>query len=148
MKKFTFELATLLTIRTREEERIMRELAEKNRQILDQQNVLDRTAEELRELQASERKRRSEQESVMELRYSVAYRYKLKADLLNIGRGIQGLQAEAEEIRIRLTRATQAKKALEMVKAKKLAAWKKEATRKEQNFIDDVAQQRYIANGR
>jgi len=148
MKRFTFELAALLTLRRREEERVMMELADKNREIIGKQQELDGVTADLKALQASEKKRRDGNETVLELRYSVAYRYKLKADMLALGRSIQDLLSEAETIRARLTKATQTRKALEMVREKKHAAWKKEASRREQNFIDDVSQQRYIARDR
>lgn len=146
MKKFSFELSALLMLKKREEERIMQLLAEKNREIIDKQKELECATAALKELQASEKRRRGGNETVLELRYSVAYRYKLKADILTIGRGIQGLQGEAESIRRKLTAATQARKALELLREQKRAVWKKENNRSEQNFIDDVAQQRYIKN--
>jgi len=147
MKKFTFDLSALLMLRKRDEERVMQLLADKNREIIAKQQNLDSATSALKELQSSEKKRRGGNETVLELRYSVAYRYKLKADILAIGRAIQGLQGEADRIRQKLTVATQSRKALELIREQKQLAWKKEKNRFEQNFIDDVAQQRYIRNG-
>jgi flagellar FliJ protein len=148
MKRFSFNLETLLELRTREEEKVMLQLAEKNRAILGKKEELSNVYGQLKNLQTSEKTRRETSASVLLLRYSVAYRYKLKAEMLTLGRTIDELQAEAALIRRNLVKATQARKTLEKVKERERTEWKKMAVRKEQKFIDDVAQQRYIADGR
>ncbi|MBN1758135.1 MAG: flagellar export protein FliJ [Chitinispirillaceae bacterium] len=146
MKRFVFKLGALLELRKQHEENIKLLLAEKNREIIAATGDLNRYYEELKELQSSEKTRRAGQEPVQLLRYSVAYRYKLKSDILRTGRWVQDLQAEASGIQKKLLDATKARRALEIIRDRQFDVWKKEYRRKEQNFIDDVAQQKYIAS--
>ncbi len=146
MKRFTFKLGPLLELRKQYEERIKLMLAEKNREIIAANGVLTGYYEALKELQVSEKNNRVGQEPVLLMRYSVAYRYKLKADILQTGRQIDDLRAEATAIQRKLLGATKARRALEIIRDRQHDAWKKEYRRKEQQFIDDVAQQKYIAS--
>jgi flagellar FliJ protein len=146
MKKFVFKLDALLELRKQNEENIKLKLGEKNREIIASTRALNSFYEELKTLQSTEKTRRSENEPVVLLRYSVAYRHKLKADILRTGRRADDLRAEATVIQRELMGATKARKALEIIRDRQHAAWKKEYRRKEQNFIDDVAQQKYIAS--
>ena len=146
MKRFTFKLAALLELRKEHEERIKLRLAGKNREIIAATGELNVYYGDLKELQASEKTRRAGNEPVLLLRYSVAYRYKLKNDILRTGRRIDDLRAEATGIQRNLLEATKARRALELIRDRQFAAWKKEQRRREQKFIDDVAQQQYIAS--
>ena len=146
MKRFTFKLGPLLELRKQHEERIKLMLAEKNREIIAANGELTGYYEALKELQTSEKSRRTGQEPVLLLRYSVAYRYKLKSDILRTGRRIDDLRAEASAIQRKLLGATKARRALEIIRDRQHEAWKKEYRHKEQQFIDDVAQQKYIAS--
>lgn len=144
MKRFVFRLETLLDIRKRSEEQIKLRLAKKNRKIIEKQKILEGCYQELKELQSSEKARRSGGEPVVLLRYSVAFRHKLKGDILEAGRCIDDLRASVAAIRNELVEATKARRALEIIRERQLLAWKKSYNREEQNFIDDVAQQKYI----
>ena len=144
MKRFTFKLATLLEMRKQEEEQVKLELAEKNREIISRQDDLNKAYRNLKDLQATEKERRSESEPVMEMRYSVAYRYKLKNDILLTGRSIDDLRAEAHGIQKRLLEAVKRRRALEVIRDRRFNAWKKIYLREEQKFIDGVAQQKYV----
>jgi flagellar FliJ protein len=144
MKRFVFRLETLLELRKQTEEQIKLRLAEKNREIIEKRKILEAFYRELKELQSSEKTRRSGDEPVLLLRYSVAYRHKLKADILHTGRSIDDLRAAANAVRAELVEATKARKALEIIRERQVLAWRKKYRREEQNFIDDVAQQKYI----
>ena len=146
MKRFTFKLDALLELRRQHEENIRLRLGEKNREIVAATRELNGLYKELKELQSTEKDRRAGSEPVTLLRYSVAYRYKLKEDILRTGRVIDDLRAQAAAIRRELLGATKARRALEIIRDRQLEQWKKEYRRKEQNFIDDVAQQKYIAS--
>ena len=146
MKRFAFKLDALLELRRQREESVKLLLAEKNREIIAATGELNGYYEALRELQSSEKTRRSGREPVLLLRYSVAYRYKLKSDILRIGRRIDELRSEAAAVQRKLLDATKARRALEIIRDRQFDAWKKEYRRREQNFIDDVAQQKYIAS--
>jgi flagellar protein FliJ len=143
MKRFTFKLDTMLELRKQEEEKVKLELAEKNREIIALQEELNLAYLSLKELQASEKERRSGSEPVMEMRYGVAYRYKLKNDILTTGRSIDDLRAESNTIQKRLMEAIKRRRALEVIRDRRYSAWKKNYLREEQKFIDDVAQQKY-----
>jgi flagellar FliJ protein len=144
MKKFSFELQTLLEIRARKEDEIKLQLAEKNRLITYCNTELLRINEELKHLQVSEKQKRKTQNSVMALRYSVAYRHKLKQDLLKTGRKIDDLNADVYKIQVLLVNATKERKAIELIKEKRFQEWKKEYGSEQQKITDDISQQGYI----
>jgi flagellar export protein FliJ len=87
-------------------------------------------------------------QSVLELRYGVAYRFKLKKDILLKGRQIDDLLAQAHAVRKRLVKAKQEHRAIEIVRERQFDAWKKEYRTREQGFIDDVSQQGYLRRTR
>lgn len=144
MKKFRFNLETLLELRTRKEDTVKRELAEKNRLISEAQAQTNRIHVELKYLQSSEKSTRMHTDNIMTLRYSVAYRHKLKQDLLNNGRKIDDLKADVFKIQKLLVEATKERRAIEIIKERRLQEWKKEVRSEERNFVDDVSQQGYI----
>ena len=78
------------------------------------------------------------------LRASVAYRHKLKQDILKKGRQIDDLKADAVKIRKKLVEATKARRALEIIRERRFAEWKEEYKAQEQGFIDDISQQGFI----
>ena len=144
MKRFTFPLQALLEMRQRKEEKIELQLAEKNRSVFEAQQELTKIHDTLKELQSSEKEKREHANSVQLLRYSVAYRFKLKQDLLLAGRRIEDLKAEAVKIQKLLVIATQDRRAIELVKERRFQEWKKEYLTREQNYVDDISQQGFI----
>lgn len=144
MKRFVFRLKTLLELRIRREEQIMLRLADKHRSVAEKQQELATLHNELKELQVSQRSTRAVADSVVELRYSVAYRFHLKRKMLTAGRAIDDMLAEASFIQKELVIATQKRRAIELVKENKKNEWKKEQRLEEQQFIDDIAQKGYI----
>jgi flagellar export protein FliJ len=95
-------------------------------------------------LQASEKKTRATARSALVLRYSVTYRFKLKEDIVKKVRLIDDLGAQAESIRKKLVHAKQRRRAIEIVKERQVAEWKKAYSAHEQKFIDDISQQGFI----
>lgn len=148
MKKFRFQLDTLLELRKRKEEKIKLHLAEKNRQVMEAQKEVNRIHDELKNLQNSEKHRRGTSESITMLRHSVSYRFKLREDLLRAGQKMEDLRAEAVKVRKTLVTATKDRRAIEIVRERRLQEWKKEYSAKEQGFIDDVSQQGFIRKTR
>lgn len=144
MKKFRFRLDTLLNIRKRKEDEIKLRLAEKNRQYIEAQRKVNSIHDQLKELQSSEKERRGSNESIMMLRHSVSYRFKLKEDLLQAGKKVDEIRGEIARVRKTLVTATRDRRAIELVKERRLAEWKKEYRTEEQSFIDDVSQQGFI----
>jgi flagellar protein FliJ len=145
MKRFQFRLDTLLALRKRREEQVKLELGKKNQEISRSQEELKTFIAALKTLQSSEKEKRAEhQETILELRYSVAYRFKLKQDIIKKGSQVEELGVQAAGIKKRLVKATQARRALELLREKKLSEWKKEYNTTEQGFIDDVSEQAFI----
>jgi flagellar FliJ protein len=142
VKRFQFRLETLLNIRKRREEECKALLGRKNREVLAAKQSLDRLRAAFLDLQASEKKKRTDVRSVIELRYSVSYRFKLRQDILGQNRVVENMKSQAVELRNRLIRATQQRRAIELVRERRYEQWRLERTREEQNFIDDIAQRR------
>lgn len=148
MKKFKFALAPVLSLRETKENKIKMQYAAKIQQIIEASTVQADIINQLKSFQESEKKNRVDVTNAMMLRYSVAHRFKLKQDLLNISRKIDDLNAEAFKIQKLLIAATKDKRAIEIIKEKQICEWKKEYRSYEQGFIDDISQQNYIRNSR
>ncbi len=148
MKRFSFKLDPLLELRRQREENIKLRLAEKNRAIIEKNRELANIYEQIRALQATEKTIRSQNPSALLLRYGTAFRYKLRHDIFSVCCSIDKLQAEASSVQKELIEAKRARRSLELLRDRRCSMWKKAYKRKEQLFIDDVAQQKYIASKR
>jgi flagellar export protein FliJ len=144
VKRFEFRLETLLALRQRREDEIKLELGKKIQGIMAARKELAEITEALKALQSEEKKKRPQTTSAVELRYGITYRFKLKKDILVKGRQIDDLQAQAHAIRAKLVKAKQERRAIEIVRERQYAVWKKAYRTQEQGFIDDVSQQGYI----
>ncbi|MCX7725804.1 MAG: flagellar export protein FliJ [Chitinispirillaceae bacterium] len=140
MKKFSFRLDRLLELKKLEEENIKLQLAEKNREIFEARKKITKIFEELKVLETEEKKKRSNINTPLLLRAGVAYRYKLKDELIKTAYAIENLNSEAEKIKKKLTKAIKARRSLETIKNNRFTEWKKSYLKAEQNFIDDIAQ--------
>lgn len=148
MKRFRFRLEVLLDIRMRREEKVKLELAEQNKEILKQQDELNELHRELKNLQSDELKRRQEQDSVLLLNTSVAYRFQLKKEMLAVGSKMDKIQENIYRIRKKLISATKDRKAVEILKERQKSEWLKKYRTQEQSFIDDIAQKNHIRSTR
>ena len=148
MKRFEFPLEALLEKRKREEEAVKLELADKNKEITAAQNDILDLERKLKNLQEEQKKRRENIKDVLPLKMSVSYRNKLKLDMLKKGEDIHTLQMERGDIRKKLVKATQKKRALELLRENRYQEWLKENKRLEQVFLDDVSQQGFIRKKR
>ena len=135
-------------LRKRKEDEIKQQLGKKNFEILTAKEELAALTSALTDLQASEKQKRSAATSVMELRYSVAYRFKLKHDIAEKCRRIDDLNAQAAEIRKMLVKAKQRRRAIEIVRERQYGTWQKAYRSQQQKFIDDVSQQGFIRQKR
>lgn len=144
MKRFSFSLEALLEKRKQEEEEIKLELAKKNNEIYKAKNEIIDLATQLQNLQTEQKEKRKNISDVLQLKYSVSFRNKLKLDMLRKGRDIQELYRHLANIRQRLVKATQRKKAIELMRERRYRQWHKENKHREQVFIDDVSQQGFI----
>jgi flagellar FliJ protein len=148
MKKFRFSLQPVLSVRERKEEQIKLQYAAKIGQIVEIQKTREGIVRELKNLQESEKQNRADPKNTTMLRYSVAYRFKLKNDLLKISQKIDDLNAEAFEIQKQLILAAKDRRAIELIKERQVMQWKKEYRLNEQRIIDDISQQGFIRKTR
>ncbi|MBD3393525.1 MAG: flagellar export protein FliJ [Chitinivibrionales bacterium] len=143
MQRFRFNLQTLLELRRRKEDAVKLDLARKRGKVKQAQQELGEIGRELTEVQKQQKDSR-QTSNVDSWRRGVAYRHKLKTDMLKKGRQVDDLKAEAEHIRKELVKATQQVRALELLRERRYAEWRKEYGLEEQGFIDDVSQQGFI----
>lgn len=146
MNKFRFRLEVLLDLRKKKEEKIKLSLAEKNNQVMSASKQVTELHDALKALQEDEKTSRREHLDPLLLRYSISYRYILKKKLTDAIRRVDDLKADAFRIQQELIIATQKRKAVEIVKEKRLVEWKKKNHTIEQNFNDDISQQAFIRN--
>ncbi|KMQ51163.1 hypothetical protein CHISP_1869 [Chitinispirillum alkaliphilum] len=144
MKKFVFSLEALLEVRIRKEEDIEKKLAQKNGEIELVRKEIERIQQDLKNFQISEKSRRAHGEDIFSMRYSVSWRNQLKLDMLTMGKKYDDLCAQAYSIRQELTKATQEKKAVEIIKEKRYREWKLKHKREEQKALDDISTQGFI----
>ncbi len=144
MKNFVFRLEALLDVKKRKEEEVKLLLAEVNRQAEQVRAEINRIQGMLKEFQVSEKLNRKAGESIASMRSSVAYRHSLKLDLLREGRKLDEILQETHKIHQELVVASQERRAVEIIKEKRYADWKRKNSILEQGFIDEISQQGYI----
>ena len=144
MKRFNFRLDVLLDIKKRAEEEIKRELARKNGEILLSRQEREELSRTLDAFFIEEKKQRLRILDLLALKFSISYRSQLQKEIVHKDRFIEGLVGELENVRVRLAQATKECRVLEILKGKRLARWKKEYKKEEQEFIDDVSQKGYV----
>jgi flagellar FliJ protein len=144
MQRFRFSLDTLLALRKRREEEAKLTLARKRHELAMAREQMADIGDELKRLQEHQKKERSNVCDVNSMRIGVAYRHKLKTDMLRKGEEIRKIQEESEKLRLLLVKATQKVRSLELLRERRLAEWKIEYNRKQQGFIDDISQKAHI----
>ncbi|MDR0308219.1 MAG: flagellar export protein FliJ [Chitinispirillales bacterium] len=145
MKKFKFSLEALLSVKKKKEEDVKMRLAKKNREAEETRKSIENIQNKLREFQAAEKERRgSASENIVSLRNSVAYRNAMKLELLNEGRKLDNIMAAVHAINQELIKASQERRAVEIIKENRFAEWKRQNNVQEQKFIDDISQQAFI----
>jgi flagellar FliJ protein len=144
MKRFTFQLDALLKIRKRKEEEITIRLAAKHQQIAEAKQKVAELGEQLQQEQSLELQRRDHEPTLSAMRSSVLYRFNQKRQMLQVGQQVDRLYLEADAIQSQLTKAIQQRRVIELLRERRLEAWKKEGRRQEQIAIDDISQQGYI----
>ncbi len=144
MKRFRFRLESLLDIKKRAEEEIKKDLARKNGEIAAARARHQEILGALDSILFQEKQQRQSIIDLLAVRVSLAYRAQLKKDAVIAFQTIDGLEAQRETIRVKLTEARKATRVLEILKENKFAQWRKELSREEQKFSDDVSQKGYI----
>jgi flagellar export protein FliJ len=146
MKRFRFKLQPLLSMKTKMEKDIARNLAIKNQETLLVKKQLEQCRDRLAAFQESEKSQREGFLDPQLLKMSVSYRYQLQHDILDKIHGIAGLEKEIRTITQSLIDAKKETRALEIIMEKKQAQWKKEYQRADRKFIDDLSQKRSFKN--
>jgi flagellar protein FliJ len=144
MKRFNFRLEALLDIKIRAEEEVKKGLAGKNNEIQVARRQRSELAARLESFYADEKQQRLRVLNLLALRFSISYRGQLQKEIADKDRCLATLASELDQLRVKLTQARKECKVLEMLKEKKLAQWKKERGKEEQENIDDVSQKGYV----
>lgn len=148
MKRFKFSLDPLLEVRKRKEDAVKLEVGAKNREMMKTVSEMQDIHTDLTNLQADEKERRARNPDVVAMRHSVAYRSKLKSDLMSKGNQLDVLRMEAAGIKKKLIAATKDRRAIEIIGEHRLETWKRDFQREEQNASDDVSQQGFLRKTR
>jgi flagellar FliJ protein len=144
MKKFTFRLEALLTVKKNKEEEVKRRLADKNREAEMSRQKISGMQEELKQFQSGEKQKRAGGAGdIASMRGSVAYRNRLKMDILKEGQRLDQIMVAAYKVNQELIIAAQERRAVEIIKEKRYDEWKKENAAAEQKFMDDLSQQAF-----
>jgi flagellar FliJ protein len=144
MKRFTFRLQPVLELKRRAEETVKHAIAKNNREKYEAQEHLRALANDLQTLTKEEGVHRTSVLNASMLRAAVAFRHKLGADMRAADKKIETISARGGQLRDALVAARKETRAIELVREKRLALWKKEVGKKEQQFADDVSQQKYV----
>ena len=135
-------------MRRRTEDGIKNRIAHKNAKINETTGRLKELGEEFAEMQRMQQQRRSGRTDMVSLRLSVSYRYTLKSRMVETIRFIDTLKKERAEIRGELVEARRAVRAIELLRERQYAQWKKKYDRIQQGLIDDISQQGFIRKQR
>jgi len=144
MKRFSFNLQSILDLRVREEDEakafLMTCEAELQKANADFQNK----KEELQNFQTREKTaREGETTTAATLKFSVSWRNSIKLEILKLGRQIQDISMDVARARKQFMEASIKRKTLEKLRDKKKEEWQKEFNKQEQKFLDEIAQTRY-----
>lgn len=148
-KKFTFRLEALLTVKKNKEDAVKQRLAKKHKEIEECRMEIVKLQDDLKAFQASTKQQRKDgKDDVTLMRQSVAYRNQMKLELLKTGQHLDSLMVELYKINDELVKASQERRAVEIIKENRYAEWKKEVAAAEQKFVDELAQQSFIRKHR
>lgn len=142
MQRFTFTLQTILDLRIKEEEAVLLDLADKEMELQRGKDALMQLKKQLEEYQQNQKDNRNHQD-ILSLRHSVSWRHTLKKELLMKAQELQEIAMDISRIRTKLLEATKKRKSLEILRDKQKEKWQKEFNRKEQIFLDELAQNQY-----
>lgn len=148
MKAYVFSLQAVLELRLRDEDDAKQELANKEAELRSYQELIQTMQTGLQDFQRGEKEERNHGRSVQEFRHSVSWRNKLKLDLLKKARQMQDVVFDVDRARNNLIECTKKRRGIEILKEKGLEKWQKERDRKDQLFMDELAQNAHIRKHR
>ena len=147
-KSFKFRLQSILDYKKKREDeekeklaKLMQALSAEEKVLLNLQHLLAREKEEYRE------KQRAGTLNLEELKMYHAYIKKVENDIVLQTQKIQKLNAEVENQRQQLLKATQEKKVFEKLKDKHHGDFLQEIEEEERKMIDELATVRYKKEG-
>jgi flagellar FliJ protein len=91
----------------------------------------------------NEQKKVRMEQSAASFRYSISWRNTLQRNIWRKTREIAEIQYDIDLALKKLRDATRRKKILEKLKEKQYTEWKREYNRKEQEFLDELAQNQF-----
>jgi len=148
MKRFVFSLQAVLDLRLRDEDDAKQELADKENEFRKYQQIVNDMQLGIQDFQRHEKEDRGHGRTIQEFRHSVSWRNKLKLDLLQKAREMQDVIIDVERARQKLIECTIKRRGLEILKEKALEKWQKERDRRDQLFMDELAQNAHIRKNR
>lgn len=137
MAKFKFSLETLLRVRKREEELAEREFGEANRKVQTQREKIQKKDKEIEEARLLVNQGNQLDPEYMSSLFSwLKHQKSERQKMLEI---LTALKKHLEEKRRNLLEKQKARKAIEILREKKLEEFKEEQKKKEQAFADEMA---------
>jgi len=143
MKRFEFNLQSILELRIREEDEAKAFLMAQEAEFHKVNSEFHSKKEELQNFQTREKEtRKDDGATASTLKFSISWRNTLKLDLLKLGQQLQDISIDVARAKDKLTEATIKRKSLETLRDKKKSQWQKEFNKNEQKFLDEIAQSR------
>jgi len=144
MKRFSFNLQSILDLRIREEDEAKAFLMTCEAELQKANTDFQNKKEELQNFQTREKgARASDVTTASTLKFSVSWRNSIKLEILKLGRQIQDISMDVARARKLFTEASVKRKTIEKLRDKKKEEWQKEFNKQEQKFLDEISQTRY-----
>jgi flagellar export protein FliJ len=143
MKRFRFGLEALARVYASDQERKQRALAQAQRRQREVEETIVRLGVDYDHCQEEESLRRAAGESVVQMRFFVQYAFDVKRRIEEQKKALLERIREADKARKALLESARRLKALENLKARRLGEWRKERSRWERAFTDEVNQLRF-----
>lgn len=139
MKKFKFNLAALLRIRKRLEERMRQEFSDQKRRVDTQQNRLNQLVRDRENADRQLRLNKVEQVSMALMRSMDEYLQHVQKSVHQAEAELELLKDELKKRREAMIKAQQDVTVLEKIKETRLQDYQKELSKQEQAFLDEMA---------
>ena len=139
MQRFSFRLQTVANLREKEENLRKEELAEARRHLLTEEEHLSNLYEKKRLYQSQLFFSQGEKLDLPGIALLYAYLDDLERQITLQGKRVEQAEAEVENRRQILVKASQNRKILEKLREKRYLDYRHEANRQEQIFLDEIA---------
>jgi len=143
MKKFSFSLQTVLSVKERKEEELKRELMKLQALKLEQQLLLAEIENEKRAAYREKFKHHHAGTDISLLRQFEEYISALRAAVTKTENKIKELENKADKKRNEVVEASKEKKILEKLKERDFGEFKKIVLKNEQDVLDEIAISKY-----